>query len=125
MTKGSFSGLLIGGLFIFTVSINPLRAETEGTIPTRDDVTLSFIVTEPDGPVKSATILFAGGTGKIRLWKGRGPRSKNFFVRSRTRFAKRGVLTVTVDVPSDRRRKGAIFWRDSDDHRQDIAAVIK
>jgi len=125
MTKRSFSGLLLSGLFILIVTINPLRAETEATISTREDVTLSFIVTKPNGPIKSAAILFSGGSGKIKLWKGRGPRSKNFLVRSRARFAKRGVLTITVDVPSDRRRKGAIFWRDSDEHRQDIASLIK
>ena len=124
MTKRSFSGILLGGFFILATAINPLRAETEETISTRDDVTLSFIVTKPDGPVKSAAILFVGGSGKLKLWKGRGPRSKNFLVRSRAHFAKRGVLTITVDVPSDRRRKGANFWRDSDEHRQDIASLI-
>ena len=124
MTKGSFSGILLGGFFILATAINPLRAETEETISTRDDVTLSFIVTKPDGPVKSAAILFVGGSGKLKLWKGRGPRSKNFLVRSRAHFAKRGVLTITVDVPSDRHRKGANFWRDSDEHRQDIARLI-
>jgi hypothetical protein len=117
MTKGSFSGILLGGFFILATVINPLRAETEETISTRDDVTLSFIVTKPDGPVKFAAILFVGGSGKLKLWKGRGPRSKNFLVRSRAHFAKRGVLTITVDVPSDRHRKGANFWRDSDEHR--------
>lgn len=110
---------------IITITVNSLRAETEETIKTRDDITLSFVVTEPDGPTKSAAILFTGGTGKIKLWKGRGPRGKNFLVRSRNRFAKRGVLTVTVDVPSNRRRKGVVFWRDSDEHRQDIATFIK
>jgi len=125
MIKGLFSNLLIASVITLAILANPLRAEIEETISTHDDVTLSFIVTEPDGPVKSAAILFTGGTGKIKLWKGRGPRSKNFLMGSRDRFAKRGILTITVDVASDRRRKGLIFWRDSDENRQDIAAVIK
>jgi dienelactone hydrolase len=125
MTKASLASLFLGGVFMLTVLANPLRAETENTISTRDDVTVSFVVTETVGAVKSVAILFAGGTGKIKLWKGRGPRGKNFLVRSRNLFAQRGVLTITVDVASDRRRKGLIFWRDSDEYRQDIAAVIK
>ena len=124
MTKRSFSAFLLSGVFVLAISAIPLRAETEQTVPTRDDVTLSFVVTEPDGPVKSVAILFAGGSGKIKLWKGHGPRGNNFLVRSRARFAQRGVLTITMDVPSDRRRKGLIFWRDSNEYRQDIAAVI-
>jgi hypothetical protein len=112
---------------IITITVNSLRAETEETIKTRDDITLSFGPTDrrTDGPTKSAAILFTGGTGKIKLWKDRGPCGKNFLVRSRNRFAKRSVLTVTVDVPSERCRKGVVFWRDSDEHRQDIATLIK
>jgi hypothetical protein len=125
MRRGSLSSMFFGSIFMLTILAYPLRAETEKTIKTRDDITLSFVVTEPNGPTKSAAILFTGGTGKIKLWKGRGPRGKNFLVRSRNRFAKRGVLTVTVDVPSDRHRKGVVFWRDSDEHRQDIATLIK
>jgi predicted alpha/beta-hydrolase family hydrolase len=125
MRRGSLSSMFFGSIFMLTILAYPLRAETEETIKTRDDITLSFVVTEPDGPTKSAAILFTGGTGKIKLWKGRGPRGKNFLVRSRNHFAKRGVLTVTVDVPSDRRRKGVVFWRDSDEHRQNIVTLIK
>ena len=34
---------------MLTILAYPLRAETEETIKTRDDITLSFVVTEPDG----------------------------------------------------------------------------
>ncbi|NKB19357.1 MAG: hypothetical protein GKS01_02325 [Alphaproteobacteria bacterium] len=125
MIERSPLGLTLGSIFVLTLLANSLRAETEETIPTRDDVTISFVITQPDGPVKSAAILFSGGSGKIKLWKGRGPRGKNFLTRSRNRFANRGVLTINVDVASDRRRKGLIHWRDSDEYRQDIAAVVK
>lgn len=125
MTKSDLLGLFFGTVLVLTLVTNPSRAETERTIGTRENVTISFVVTRPDGPVKSAAILFAGGTGKVKLWKGRGARTKNFLVRSRALFAQRGVLTVTVDVPSDRRRRGLIFWRDTDEYRQDIGAVVK
>lgn len=100
-------------------------AEEEVTIPSRDGVTISFVVNEPAQPAKAAVILFAGGSGKLKLWKGRGPRSKNFLIRSRTLFSDRGILTLTLDVPSDRRRKGLTDFRDSDDHRADISAVVR
>lgn len=125
MIKRGRSSLFLGALLVLVTMTNPSSAETEQTIKTRDNVTISFVVTQPDGPVKSAAILFAGGSGKVKLWKGRGAQTKNFLVRSRGRFAKRGVLTITVDVPSDRRRKGLVHWRDSDEYRQDIAAVVK
>ena len=125
MAKRSPLTLILGGIFIAAIIASPLRAGSEETITSRDGVTVSFVVSPPDGPIKSAAILFSGGSGKIKLWKGRGPRGKNFLTRSRNRFAKRGVLTINVDVASDRRRKGLIHWRDSDEYRQDIAAVVK
>lgn len=100
-------------------------AEEEVTIPSRDGVTISFVVNEPAQQAKAAVILFAGGSGKLKLWKGRGARSKNFLTRSRTLFSDRGVLTITVDVPSDRRREGLNDFRGSDEHRADIAAVVR
>tara|TARA_Y100001936_G_scaffold253749_1_gene320647 strand:+ start:14967 stop:15710 length:744 start_codon:yes stop_codon:yes gene_type:complete len=104
---------------------SPAQAETEETVSTRKGVTISFVVTEPKGPIKSAAILFTGGSGKVKLWKGRGARTNNFLVRSRALFANHGVFTITVDVPSDRRRKGLVYWRDTAEYRRDIAAVVK
>ncbi len=100
-------------------------AEREETIPTRGDVTISFVVTEPSGKPKAAAILFMGGHGKVSLWRGKGPRSSNFLVRSRQLFADRGIFTVTVDVASDQRQSGLYDLRDGGDHRKDIAAVIR
>lgn len=100
-------------------------ADDEVTIDSRDGVTVSFIVNTPSQDTKAAAILFAGGAGKLKLWKGRGARSKNFLVRSRTLFSDRDVLTLTVDVPSDRRRDGLNNFRGSEEHRADIAAIVR
>lgn len=109
----------------FALCANIALAEEEVTISSRQDVTISFVVNEPDEPTKAAAVLFAGGGGKLKLWKGRGATSNNFLVRSRTLFAERGVYTITVDVPSDRRRGGLNGFRDSEEHRADIAAVLR
>lgn len=95
------------------------------TVDSRPGVTIGFAVTRPAGQATAAAILFTGGNGKLRLWRGRGPRSKNFLVRSRQLFAARGVLTVTIDVPSDRRREGLFNFRGTVDHRKDVEAVIR
>jgi pimeloyl-ACP methyl ester carboxylesterase len=95
------------------------------TIASRPDVTVSFAVTRPASEPKAAAILFAGGHGKLRLWLGQGLHGSNFLVRSRALFAKGGVLAVTVDVPSDRRRDGLDDFRGSADHASDIAAVLR
>ena len=95
------------------------------TIDSRPNVTVSFAVTRPDTEPKAAAILFTGGNGKVFLWRGRGARTGNFLVRSRALFAKDGVLAVTVDVPSDRRRPGLNDFRDSAEHRADIEAVVR
>ena len=95
------------------------------TIDSRPNVTVSFAVTRPDTEPKAAAILFTGGNGKLFLWRGRGLRTGNFLVRSRALFAKGGVLAVTVDVPSDRFAEGLDDFRDSAEHRADIAAVLR
>lgn len=103
-----------------------LGAEEEiVTIDSRPGITIGFVLTRPAGAPKAAAILFPGGAGRLKLWKGGPPASKNFLVRSRGLFAERGVLTATIDVPSDRRRKGYNDFRHTADHRKDIAAVLR
>jgi len=57
------------------------------TIESRLGVTVGFVVTDPANSTKATALLFTGGQGKLKLWKGRGLRSKNFLVRSRQLFA--------------------------------------
>jgi dienelactone hydrolase len=99
-------------------------AESLETIETRPGVTVSFLVNEAVGKPRAAAVLFTGGTGKLKLWKGGRTKSKNFLARTRTLFAAQGILTLIVDVPSDRRRKGLVNFRDTAAHRADITGVI-
>ena len=116
----------VTGVFASSFASVALAADEKiVTIDSRASVTVGFVATQPAGSTKAAAILFAGGHGKLKLWKGRGPRSKNFLVRSRRLFADRGVLTVTIDVPSDRRKEGLDDFRGTDDHRKDVGAVVK
>jgi len=92
---------------------------------TRPGVTIAFVIVEPEAKPVAGVILFAGGSGKIKLWERSPPNlGNNFLVRSRQLFAKNGFLTAVVDVASDQRRGGLYNIRDSGAHRQDIAAVI-
>jgi pimeloyl-ACP methyl ester carboxylesterase len=103
-------------------------AELLETIPTRPGVTQSFIYEAPDNPPTAAILLFPGGNGVIGLsGSEQAPTLRaggNFLVRSRHLFVHRGLLTLTLDVPSD--ETGGILsgFRVGADHAQDIAAVI-
>jgi len=103
----------------------PEPREPVVTIATRPQTSASFIVTAPQGPPVAIAILFSGGDGNLRLWRHAPPLSKNFLVRSRGLFARAGILTLTVDAPSDRRETGLAGFRASAEHRADIAAVIR
>lgn len=93
-------------------------------IDTRPGVTVGLMTTKPAGDPVAAAILLIGGDGKLGLWRGGGARSRNFLVRARGLFAERGVLTIAVDVPSDRRQDGLDGFRGSEEHRADMAAVL-
>ena len=72
------------------------------TIPSRPGVTESFVLIRPAEAPVASVILFMGGRGALGLSRGPlGPRNTNFLVRTRQRFAERGLLVAVVDVPSD------------------------
>ncbi len=85
----------------------PARAQNTGekvvTIPTREDVTVQFILLGPRTGDPPAVILFTGGRGMLDLaeWDGKGDPLKNFLVRSRKLFAGHGFLVAVPDAPSD------------------------
>ena len=105
----------------------PLLAATDEfvEIETRPGVTVGLMVAKPAGETVAAAILLIGGGGKLGLWRGAGTRSGNFLVRARGLFADRGVLAVLVDVPSDRRRDGLDGFRGTEEHYNDLAAVLR
>ena len=99
------------------------------TIPTREDVTVQFILLGPRTGDPPAVILFTGGRGMLDLaeWDGKGDPSKNFLVRSRKLFAAQGFLVAVPDAPSDLigSYDGLLGFRLVEEHAQDIRAVIR
>jgi hypothetical protein len=115
---------LLLSIFVTVSPATPSAEEQNMKRETRPGVTMHFMVTRPAGNIRAAAILFAGGSGKLKLWKHDKPKSKNFLVRSRQLFADRNILTITVDVPSDRRKRGFRNFRHSADHRTDIKSIL-
>ncbi len=88
----------------------------------RPDARQRVLVLAPKKPT-AAVILFAGGTGKIRIKKnGVIKRDGNFLVRSRERFSGHGFVTAVFDVPSD--QDTLRDNRTEDWHVKDVAAVV-
>ena len=106
-------------------------AEEVVTIPTREDVTVQFILLGPRTGDPPAVILFTGGGGKLGLakWDSKGtvrknPR-RNFLVRSRKLFANNGLLVAVPDAPSDLIESDLDDFRTDEGHARDIRAVIR
>ena len=95
-------------------------------LPTRPGVTMRYLAVEPDRRPGAVAILFVGGLGAPALpsrgdadWVGGG----NFLARSRELFRQRGIVAIVVGAPSDH-RDGLRAWRLTDEHANDIAALI-
>jgi pimeloyl-ACP methyl ester carboxylesterase len=102
----------------------PASAEELVRLPTRPGVTQAFWLMLPEGPPKAAVILFAGSEGVLNSANNAEIHNNNFLLRSRAKFAARGLLVASVDAPSDRAAGMAQEFRASAEHAQDIAAVI-
>jgi pimeloyl-ACP methyl ester carboxylesterase len=103
------------------------QASTPQTVdlPSRPGVMQRVLVIKPDKPL-AAVVLFAGGNGNIQVQDdGSVARGGNFLVRSREMFAAEGLLTVVIDVPSDRQTHPYLSGnRQTAAHVADIKAVI-
>ncbi len=95
-------------------------------MPSRPGVTQRILVITPEKP-KAAVILFAGGDGNIQVQDdGNIARGGNFLVRSREMFAAEGLLTVVMDVPSDKQSHPYLSGnRQTAAHVADVKAVIR
>ena len=103
-------------------------AEEMVTVPTRQGVTQSFVLTTPDkvGP-DVVLILFPGARGKINLRQKNGQikfGESNFLVRERQRFVDLGAATAVIDVPTDNRSGMDDSFRMGNKHATDIGFVI-
>ncbi|MBC2732924.1 MAG: alpha/beta hydrolase [Desulfobacteraceae bacterium] len=113
--------LFHGNLFAHEQSIVELK--------TRGDVDQKYLLIEPENPTASV-ILFAGGHGGLELTSyafgnpGMKWGKNNFLVRTSEMFADNSFVVAVIDSPSDYRKMNAI-WRMSQEHADDISAVIK
>ncbi|MBI3506426.1 MAG: hypothetical protein HY059_16435 [Proteobacteria bacterium] len=117
-----------------TIAAVPAHAQEQriAEIPGRPGIAVRLLLVEPAVPPHAAVLLFNGGPGIIRLWapsatplEERYARG-NFLLRSRVKFAARGLRVGAIDVPYEMRDRGmsAIFRR-SADHAADVAAAVK
>ncbi len=94
-------------------------------ISTRPGIRLRFLTAKEEKAGCLAVMLFTGGKAKwITKRKGRRLRvSRNFLIRSAPLFARAGLITVLLDLPSDRKMLSDSF-RTSKEHHEDIRAVV-
>lgn len=102
--------------------------EVVQTIRPRPGVTVRFLLSRPRNP-EAAVILLAGGKGvlDIDVSGGLGQPSSNFLVRSRRLFERAGLITATLDAPSDHKGRDGMRngFRGTVEHARDIGAVIR
>ncbi len=106
-------------------------AEEVVTIPTREGVTDSYLLTHDSDSPNIALIAFVGGEGVLNLRKRAeaGPvrfgAGANVLVRIREQLGSGDVAYVLLDAPSDRLAQGmSDDFRMSADHAADVRAVI-
>lgn len=87
--------------------------------------TVRLLVEPGDNPF-ATVVLFAGGHGVVDISASGqiGKLGGNFLVASRHHFQKAGAITVVIDAPTDRRNNLHNF-RQSQNHADDVAAVVK
>ncbi len=113
---------------ILAMSSTLFATEDMVTIPTRQGVTQSYVLTTPDNHNPDVVlILFPGAQGKINLHMENGQikvGESNFLVRERQRFVDLGAATAVFDVPSDSRSGMDDGFRMGQKHATDIGFVI-
>jgi hypothetical protein len=118
---------VIGVIAALLIPTSGGAAEEVVTLPTREGITQSFLLSVPGQPPAAVAVLFPGGDGniKLRLEKGQIKFAPgNFLVRSRGFFVDGGVAAAVVDAPSDEARGMDDRFRLGDEHASDIAAVV-
>lgn len=96
-------------------------------IPTRSGITQRFLILMPSTTARAAVILFVGGHGGLQITSSGdiGWGKNNFLVRTRERFADKGMMVVVIDAPSDRQNAPYLDdFRQTPEHVADIQAVI-
>lgn len=113
-------------MFILIILINNFIFANEViTIKTRDNINQRFLLNTAINEPKAVAILFAGGSGKLKLHKNKDEwKLGNFLIRSRNLFNENGIITISVDSPSDLKEGMKNGFRNSKEHLEDIKNVI-
>lgn len=125
--------LVLTGMWLAALAV-PVAAGNEQlvTLETRAGVQQKFLLLKPDKPI-AAVILFPGGNGVAEFGGSASSPSvgrklkNNFLVRTRESFAAAGLVTATVDAPSDHQGDRGMLggFRASAEHCQDVDAVVR
>jgi hypothetical protein len=104
-----------------------IGAEEIRQLPSADGSTVPYLLSadlpDPSGEVRTAAILFSGGSGYVGLLEQGIPQpGANFLVRTRKLFVARGIPVAVIDTPSNMHGMSDAF-RMSRRHIADIAAV--
>jgi len=131
VTAGKPRRLAATSVLVVILALLPWAGSAEEikveSLASRPGVTLPVLILKADRPAASV-VLFAGGDGKLGGFQPNGTPvlGGNFLVRSRTVFLSQGLTVAVMDVPSDRQEgKGLLGFRQSPEHMQDIAAVMR
>ena len=135
-----FALLFVIGLTVASLAPLPAAAQSGrgprpfisevATIAIRPGATIRAVywrTLPPAGDVGVAVLLFAGGTGQLRITPSGivGGFTQNFLVRSREMFIDRGIDFVgLVDAPLDRPQGMNATFRLSQSHADDIGKVV-
>ena len=141
----TFTKIAFVYLIIFTVgflcrSSHLMAAKTVTKLVelnTRQGVTQTFVLLTPENPTASL-IIFSGLFGDIKAsGEENNPSIKwenSWIVKAREKFSEHGLIVAVIDAPSDHKKVGSsghknepgigLDWRLTDEHMQDINAVI-
>ena len=117
-------GTLVGTLAIALAAAATAHAGVEDVKTPRGE-TVRLLVEQGANPAVTV-VLFAGGPGIVDISEsGRiGKLGGNFLLAARNFFQEFGAVTAVIDAPTDRRNNLHGF-RDSKDHADDVAQVIR
>lgn len=114
-------------VILLILSTTSFAATEIRTIPTRPGVTLDFLAMIPEKTGQhDALILFPGGNGAgaFKMTESGVVTGWNFLVRSTDFFIEKGLSVFTVEPPSDHTTGMSSGFRESDEHAEDIAALV-
>src|SRR5262249_13574218 len=107
-----------------------VSAQEVVTLSTRPGVMQTYFIDSIPKDLQVVVVLLPGSGGLVRIRREEDNKinfeSDNFLVRSRHEFAKRGVVAVIVDAPSDQQSNWGMHdeFRMSTQHLTDISAVV-